>query len=346
MIEGPSGLLNVFPPNQRPNYEPSKRKITFHTGAVAITYSGDEPDQLRGPNIDTAWVDELCAARKQKEIMDMIAFCLRIGSNPRCIITTTPRPTITIKRLIKDKTVYVTRGSTFENRDNLSPVFFSSIIERFQGTRIGKQEIFGEVLDDNPKALWKSANIEETRVNNHPPLVRIVVGVDPAITATKKSDETGIIVVGKSKDGHFYILDDKSLIESPNGWGNAVISVFYKFNADRITAEINQGGDMVHHVIKTIDPNVAFKGVHSSKGKKLRAEPIAALFEQKRCHMVGLFPDLETQMVEWDPENDPDSPDRVDALVIAITELMGGPKTLGKYNPSGIEDFKRESPHI
>jgi len=345
MVEGPSGVLSVFPKYKRPMYEPSKRKITFHTGAIAITYSGDEPDQLRGPNIDTAWIDELCSARKQKEVMDMIAFCLRIGNDPRCIITTTPRPTATIKRLINDPNVYVTRGSTFENRDNLSPVFFSSIIERFKGTRIGQQEIYGKVLDDNPKALWKSKNIEETRVNKHPRLVRIVVGVDPAITANKKSDETGIVAVGKGIDGEFYVLDDKSCIESPNGWGNAVVSLYNKLLADRVVAEINQGGDMVQHVIKTIDTNVAFRGVHSSKGKKVRAEPVAALYEQNRVHHVGLFPDLETQMIEWDPESDPDSPDRIDALVFAITELMGGLKKIMSYNPAGIEDFSRDSPH-
>lgn len=346
MIEGPSGLLNVFPPYQRPNYEPSKRKITFYTGAVAITYSGDEPDQLRGPNVDTAWVDELCAMPKQEQVLDMVAFCLRIGVNPRCVITTTPRPTRTIKRLIHESNTFITRGSTFENRDNLSPVFFSSIIERYKNTRIGKQELYGEILDDNPKALWKEKMIEETRVIKHPELRRIVIGVDPAATANKNSDETGIIAVGKGNDGHFYILDDKSCQASPAGWGNAVISVYYKYRADRVIGEVNQGGDMVEYVLKTIDRNVSFKAIHATRGKKLRAEPIAALYEQKKCHHIGTFPDLETQMTNWDPENDSESPDRVDALCWAIWELMDGPRKLGKYNPSGIEDFTRESPHI
>ena len=346
MIEGPSGILNVFPPNQRPNYEPSKRKITFHTGAVAITYSGDEPDQLRGPNVDTAWVDELASIPKQEQVLDMIAFCLRIGVNPRCVITTTPRPTRTIKRLIREDNTCITRGSTFENRDNLSNVFFSSIIERYKNTRIGKQELYGEILDDNPKALWKEKIIEESRVIKHPELRRIVIGVDPAATANKNSDETGIIAVGKGNDGHFYILDDKSLKDSPAGWGKAVVSVYYKYKADRVIGEVNQGGDMVEYVLKTIDRYVSFKSIHASRGKKLRAEPIAALYEQHKCHHVGTFPDLETQMTNWDPENDTESPDRVDALCWAIWELMDGPKKLGKYNPSGIEDFKRESPHI
>lgn len=345
MIEGPSGILNVFPPNQRPNYEPSKRKITFHTGAVAITYSGDEPDQLRGPNIDTAWVDELASIPKQEQVLDMIAFCLRIGINPRCVITTTPRPTRTIKRLIRESNTCITRGSTFENRDNLSNVFFSSIIERYKNTRIGKQELYGEILDDNPKALWKSDNIEATRVNRSPKLLRIVIGVDPAITANKNSDETGIIAVGKGVDGHFYVLDDKSCIESPNGWGNAVVSLYNKLLADRVVAEVNQGGDMVQHVIKTIDVNVSFKSVHSSRGKRVRAEPVAALYEQLKVHHLGTFPDLETQMVDWDAESDPDSPDRIDALTFAITELMGGSKRIASYNPAGVEEFTRESPH-
>jgi predicted phage terminase large subunit-like protein len=345
MVEGISGILNVFPTHQRPLYEPSKRRITFHTGAMAITYSGDEPDQLRGPNIDTAWVDELASASKQKEIMDMVSFCLRVGKNPRCMITTTPRPTKTIKELVIANNVHITRGSTFENRENLSPVFFDAIIDRLENTRLGRQEIYAEILDDNPKALWKSKNIEETRVNKHPTLVRVVVGVDPAITANKNSDETGIIAVGKGNDGHFYILDDKSCIESPNGWGNAVVSLYNKLKADRIVAEVNQGGDMVEHVIKTIEPNISFKGIHASRGKKIRAEPIAALYEQNRVHHVGTYPDLETQMIEWDAENDPDSPDRIDALVICITELMGGLKKIASYNPAGIEDFTRESPH-
>lgn len=345
MVEGLSGILSVFPEHQRPLYEPSKRRITFYTGAIATTYSGDEPDQLRGPNIDTAWIDELASAIKQKEIMEMVSFCLRVGKNPRCIITTTPRPTKTIKELVRAPNVYITKGSTFENRDNLSPVFFDAIIDRLANTRLGKQEIYAQILDDNPSALWKSSNIEETRVNNYPKLVRIVVGVDPAITANKNSDETGIIAVGKGVNDHFYVLDDKSCIESPNGWGNAVVALYNKLMADRVVAEVNQGGDMVQHVIKTIDSSVSFKGVHVTRGKQLRAEPVAALYEQLKIHHIGTFPDLETQMIEWDPENDPDSPDRIDALVMCITELMGGLKKISSYNPAGIEDFSRESPH-
>ena len=345
MIEGQSGILEVFPPHQRPLYEPSKRRITFYTGATAITYSGDEPDQLRGPNIDSFWCDELASCRYQKEIMDMLSFCLRIGKNPRGIITTTPRPTKTIKDLVKDLNVHITRGTTYENRDNLSPVFFSTIIEKYEKTRIGQQEIYGKILDDNPKALWKSGQIEDSRVSKHPELRRIVIGVDPAITSNKNSDETGIIAVGKGTDSHFYVLDDKSCRETPAKWGKEVIAVYYKLKADRVIAEVNQGGDMVEYIIKGIDPHISYKSVRATRGKQLRAEPIAALYEQNRVHHVGTFPDLETQMVEWDPENDTESPDRMDALVWAITELMGGPTSINKYNPAGIDDFSRESPN-
>lgn len=347
MIEGASGLLDVFPPNQRPIYEPSKRRVTFHTGAVAITYSGDEPDQLRGPNVDTVWIDELASARLQKEIMDMIAFCLRIGSNPRCIITTTPRPTPTIKGLAKQANVHITRGTTFENRENLSPVFFDSIIGKYERSRIGRQELYGEILEDNPKALWNSAEIDSHRVDKHPILRRIVIGVDPAVTANKKSDETGIIAVGKGTDDHYYVLEDKSCRESPARWGKIVCNLYGKLEADKVIGEVNQGGDMVGHVINTIDPLVNFKSVRATRGKKVRAEPVAALFEQGKVHMVGVFPDLETQMVEWNPEEDGDSPDRIDSMVYAIMDLMGkGKRTLTNYNPEGITDFSRQSPHL
>jgi phage terminase large subunit-like protein len=347
MIEGPSGLLNCFEPSHRPIYEPSKRRVTFHTGATAITYSGDEPDQLRGPNIDSFWVDELAACRLQKEIMEMLAFCLRIGSNPRGIITTTPKPTVTVKGLVRQKNVVVTRGSTFENRDNLSPVFFDSIIGKYENTRIGRQELMGEILEDNPKALWKSSEIDQHRVSKAPIFRRIVIGVDPAISANKKSDETGIVAVAKGVDDHFYVLDDHSCKETPSKWGKAICNLYDKWEADKVIGEVNQGGDMVSYVIKNIDPLINFKSVRATRGKKLRAEPVASLYESGKVHHLGVFPELETQMVEWNPEEDTGSPDRIDALCWAIWELMDlKKKGIGKYNPSGITDFKRESPNM
>jgi len=324
MVEvGDSAILNISPPWFRPEYESSKRRLTFPNGALAIIYSGDEPDQLRGPQHQKAWVDELSKFKYPQDTWDNLMFGLRIGEKPQVVVTTTPRPIKTIKALLQDNRTAVTRGHTLENRDNLAPDFLKYILSRYEGTRLGRQELAGEILDDNPEALWQRDRIDELRVREHPGLTRIVVAIDPAVSTGEESSETGIIVAGIAPTGgilHGYILADLTIKGTPDQWANAAVTGYYSSNADRIVGEVNNGGDMVEHTVRTVDPNVAFKQVHASRGKYTRAEPVSALYEQGRVHHVGFFPDLEDQLCEWEPGDK--SPDRLDALVWAITELM------------------------
>lgn len=319
MIEGESGLLSVYPPAERPAYEPSKRRLTFHNGAIATAYSADEPDRLRGPNHDLAWCDEL-AAWRYADAWDMLVFGLRIGQHPRCLVTTTPRPTRIIRSLVERADVHLTRGSTFENRQNLAESFFVEIVSRYEGTRLGRQELHAEVLDDVEGALWSRDMVELGRVSTLPDLSRIVVAIDPATTAGEDSAETGIVAAGIDDNGHTYILEDRSRRGSPHDWASDAVATYHRLRADRIVAEANQGGDMIRHTIDTIERNIPVRLVHASRGKRIRAEPVVALYEQGRVHHVGSFPDLEDQMCSWVPDVSP-SPDRVDALVWALTEL-------------------------
>jgi phage terminase large subunit-like protein len=322
MIEGQSGILSVFPPGQRPQYEPSKRRVTFHNGAVATAYSADEPDRLRGPNHDTAWADEL-AAWRYADAWDQLTLGLRIGHHPRVVITTTPRPVPVIKQLVEtnDGTVIVTRGSTYENISNLAPSFVNEMMRRYEGTTLGRQELHAEVLDDIEGALWHRVALDALRVHKPPTMKRVVVAVDPAASNNASSNETGIIVAGIGTDGKAYVLEDKTIKGSPNEWGVAALAAYHQFQADRIVAEANQGGDMVAHTLRTVDKNAPIKLVRASRGKRTRAEPVAALYEQGRVHHVGFLTQLEDQMCGWVPDIG-SSPDRVDALVWAITELM------------------------
>ena len=338
MIEGESGILRVFPPEQRPQYEPSKRRITFHNGAVASAFSADEPDRLRGPNHDLAWADEL-ASWRYPEAWDMLMFGLRIGNHPRVIVTTTPKPVTTIRRLlaIEDGSILVTRGSTYENLTNLAPSFLSEILARYEGTRLGQQELHAELLDDVEGALWTREMLENSRIVSPPDMKRIVVAIDPAITARADSDETGIVVAGIGEDGHGYVLDDRTLRGSPNDWSRAAIAAYHQHKADRIVAEANQGGDMVGHTLRTVDRNVPVRLVHASRGKRTRAEPIAAMYEQCRIHHVGFHPQLEDQLCTWVP-NEGASPDRLDALVWALTDLMID----GARQPPAVVPFSLE----
>jgi len=322
MIEGESGLLTVFPPHQRPQYEPSKRRVTFHNGAQASAYSADEPDRLRGPNHDLAWADEL-AAWRYSDAWDQLTLGLRIGTHPRSVVTTTPRPVDVIRRLMRtdDGSVYLTRGSTYENVKNLAPAFVDEILKRYEGTTLGRQELHAEVLDDLEGALWQRSKLDELRVVKHCDLKRIVVAVDPAISNKAESAETGIIVAGIGVDNQAYVLDDLSMKGSPGEWAQAVVSAYHKYHADRIVLEANQGGDMVRHTIATVERNAPIKLVHASRGKRTRAEPVAALYEQGRVHHVGFYAQLEDQLCGWVPDYG-ESPDRLDALVWALTELM------------------------
>lgn len=300
MVElGESAILNISPPWFRPEYEPSKRRLTWPNGVIAIIYSGDEPDQLRGPQHAKGWCDEPSKYKYPQETWDNFMFGLRIGDQPQAVVTTTPRPIPLIKTLVHDDRTAVTRGHTLENRANLAPDFLNYILSRYEGTRIGRQELAGEILDDNPDALWKRARIDELRVRQYPDLVRIVVGVDPEAANTETSSETGIVVADIANvDGmtHGYILDDLTIKASPSNWATAAITGYYKFQADRIIGEVNNGGDMVEHTVNSVDSSVPFKQVRASRGKLVRAEPISALYEQGRVHHVGFFPELEDQM--------------------------------------------------
>jgi phage terminase large subunit-like protein len=343
MVEGESGILRISPPRERPRYEPSKRRLTWPNGAIATLFSADEPERLRGPQHDFAWCDEL-AAWRYPEAWDMLLLGLRLGQDPRAVATTTPRPSRLIRTLLADPGVVVTRGRTAENRGNLAPAFLEQIVRRYEGTRLGRQELDGEILEDIPGALWSRAIIEAARAGAAPELARIVVAIDPAVASGEQADETGIIVAGADVGGHGYVLADVSGRYAPTEWARAAIATYRAHAADRIVAEVNNGGEMVEATLRMIDPGVPFRAVRASRGKTARAEPVAALYEQGRVRHVGAFPQLEDQMCAFAPGAGGGlrggfdrgavvdrgamggSPDRVDALVWAITELLVEPR--------------------
>ena len=328
MVEGPSGLLSIYPDGEKPIYEPSKRRVTWPSGAVATLFNATEPNQLRGPQFDTAWCDELAKWRYARETWDQLQFGLRLGDDPRQIVTTTPRPIEVVKSILagKEGSVSVTTGSTMENRSNLAANFLAHIQERYAGTRLGRQELDAELLGDLPGALWSMAGIDAYRLRDAPVMGRVVVSVDPAVTNTQNSDEHGIIVAGMAEDQRGILLEDASINGSPMDWAKRAVSLYRSWDADGIVIEVNQGGDMVAQTLRTVDPDVNIIEVRASRGKHVRAEPIAALYEQGRVAHVGGFPELETQMTQMTTtgfEGD-GSPDRVDALVWAFTELFPG----------------------
>lgn len=323
MIEGESGILQIAPPWFKPEYKPSLRKVVWPNGAEAITYSAEDPDQLRGPNVDGAWCDELAAWKYAREAWDMLMFTLRSGDDPRAVVTTTPRPTKIVRELVNSPTTHVTRGRTADNAANLAPAFMAHIVAKYAGTRLGRQELDAEILDDNPGALWKRDELDGHRVIKHPDLVRVEVGVDPAATSGEDSDETGIIGAGVDATGHGYVLEDASLRGTPHQWATAAVTLYHKLRADRIVAEVNNGGEMVEYTIHTIDPSVPVKMVHASRGKVTRAEPISTAYERGGVSHVGTFPTLEDQLCAWTQGDK--SPDRLDALVWVLTDLdVGG----------------------
>jgi phage terminase large subunit-like protein len=331
MIKGRSGILNVSAPWFYPTYTPSLRLITWPNGSTATTYSADVPDQLRGPQHSFAWADER-AAWQYDDTWDQLQFGLRIepapGVIPQCIVTTTPRNTKAMKELRDDPSTVVTRRSTYENRENLSPKFLREIERHYGGKRLGRQEIEGDIIDDIDGALWKRDWIERNRVIQRPELKRIVVAIDPPASSAKTSPdpaECGICVAGLGVDNHGYMLADCSLVGTPNEWASAALTAFTLFEADCIIGEINNGGDMVEAVIDNIAKqqkmkNVTFKAVRATRGKQLRAEPISDLYQRDQIHHVGTFPDTEDQQCNWVPGDR--SPDRLDANVWAFTELM------------------------
>lgn len=323
MIEGESGILSVYPFWNKPVYEPSKRRITFKSGAIATIFYGSEPDKSRGAQSDLIWCDEFIKWRYTEETLDNLLLGLRIGKKPICIITTTPRPIRILKELINDDRVIVTEGSTYENKDNLSDVFYSTIIKRYEGTRLGQQELYAELLDDNPNALWKRNLLDELRIVDFDinKFQRIVIGVDPMASAENENAMTGIVAAGQIKD-KFYVLEDGSISGHPSVWAKQVIGLYYKYKADCIVVEKNNGGDMCESVVKNINNDVNVKMVWASRGKYVRAEPIAALYEQKRVYHCGYFNALEDEMCEWTGEKGELSPNRMDALVWAITFMI------------------------
>jgi len=320
-VEGPSGIIKSLPSGALEQYNRSNGQITLTNGSKIHMVSADEPDRARGLNLSYAWLDEFAAWRYEETWTAGLAPALRIG-NPQTIITTTPRPTKLLREFMSrtDGSVVVTRGSTFDNAANLSQAALEELKSRYEGTRLGRQELYGELLLDTPGALWRLSDIDETRVDEAPELVRIVVAIDPAVTSGEESDETGIVVVGKGADGRGYVLADRSCRDTPSGWAHRAVQAFHDFNADRIVAEKNQGGDMVEQTIRSVLPTAPYKGITAKQGKRLRAEPIAALYEQGRISHVGAFDLLEDQMTTWLPDSGL-SPDRLDALVHGLTEL-------------------------
>ncbi len=333
MIDGPSGIRAVAAPADRPAYEASRRRLVWPSGAVAYAFSAEDPDGIRGYQFTAAWSDELCKWRYAEETWSNLQLALRLGPRPRQVATTTPRPSALIKRLIKAPTTIVRRASTYANRAHLSEAFFSEIAQAYEGTALGRQELMGELIEDVAGALWTWRTIEAARVAAAPPLRRIVVAVDPPATAGAQADECGVIVAGVAYcGGHdvaFILADWSGGGMTPHQWAEKTVAAYHEFNADRIVVEVNQGGDMAKAVIAQVDPSAPVKGVHATRGKRLRAEPVAALYEQGRVRHAGAFPKLEDQMVTYtgavSRNGGGKSPDRLDALVWAIAELMLNP---------------------
>lgn len=333
MVEGESGILAVCPRDERPLYIASKRQLQWPNGAKSLIFTADEPERLRGKQHYKLWCDEL-AAWRYAESWDQAMFGLRLGINPQAVITTTPRPVQIIRDLCADPNTHETRGTTYDNRENLAPAFLAKIITKYEGTRLGRQELNAELLDDNPNALWKRANIDAHRItlDQLPSLQRIVVAIDPAVTSNEDSDETGIIVAGRDHrwPPHFYVMADLTCIDTPKGWGEKAVAAFKNYRADRILGEVNNGGDLVEANIRGIDVNVPYRCVRATRGKEKRAEPVAGLYEQGRVHHVGFFPQLEDQMCEFNPaDENQKSPDHMDAMVWAMAELSDGMVSLG-----------------
>lgn len=336
-IEGPSGLCNVGPPEHRPTFHSSVKTLTWPNGCKALLFSAEDPETLRGASGSFFWWDELAKAKYAREGWDNMLFGMREG-NPRGIVTTTPKPIPLLKDLLARRSTYVTKGSTFDNRENLSEIFYREVIEPKVGTRLGRQEIEAEILEDVEGALWTREMIERCRVMGRlPPMARVVIGVDPAVSSGGTSALTGIVAMGLAEDGKGYVLFDRSGRYSPGEWSRVVVQLMDETRADRIIAEGNQGGEMVRYTLSTVRPNLPIKIVHASVSKKARAEPIAALSEQDRIIFAGTFPELEDQLCTFAPLESEPSPDRLDAFVWAATALFPSHapmKTIGVRPPA------------
>lgn len=341
MVEGESGFLAICWENDetykgvkmgKPVWSPTNRTLVWANGAKVEFYSAEEPERLRGPQFECAWCDEICAWGRQRETWDMLQFTLRLGTHPRVCLTTTPKSDKLIREILANPTTAVTYGSTFDNTANLADTYIDAVKAQYEGTRLGRQELYAEILDEAAGALWSREVLERAEIEIKDPvdfaqgLRRVVVSVDPAVTANAESDMTGIIVAGIDVNGIAYVLEDATDRMTPEGWATKAIELYHKYSADRVVAEVNQGGDMVRHTLHTVDETIPYRAVRASRGKMARAEPVSALYEKDRVkHRRGLD-ELENQMVQWEPLGSIGSPDRLDALVWAITDLCLGSK--------------------
>lgn len=326
-FEGESGLLSVIPKSIIDTYNRTSLELWLTNGTYFIGYSSEEPERLRGPQHHRAWCDELAAWKYLEATWDMLLFGLRLGDDPNIVVTTTPKPNKVLRDIIAEPDTIVSRASTFDNASHLPAKILEKLRRKYEGTRLGRQELEAEILDDNPYALWNRDVIDASRSTRAPDLRRVVVAVDPPVTSGESSDECGIVTAGVGSDDHGYILDDGSVQGlSPEGWAGEAVRRYYAFQADAIVAEVNQGGDMVESVIRQVDPTIPVIQVRATRGKVVRAEPISALYEQRRVHHVGHLGTLEDQMCDFTSDFDKKrmgySPDRVDALVWALTELL------------------------
>jgi phage terminase large subunit-like protein len=333
MIEGVSGLLAVHAWHERPVWLPSRKRLEWSDGQVAQAFSAEDPESLRGPQFCCAWSDEMAKWRYAESAFDMLQFGLRLGARPRQLITTTPRPTALLKRLIDDPTSVTTRAATRANAHNLAPTFLQTVMGRYTGTRIGRQELDGEIVEDRPDALWSRALLESVRVAEAPSLQRIVVAVDPPASSGKRADSCGIVAAGITDGGICYVIADDTVSGvTPNAWAMKAIALWHRLEADALVAEVNQGGDMVRTVINQVDSSVPVIPVRATRGKWLRAEPVATLYEQGRVKHAGHFAALEDEMCDFGVSglSTGKSPDRLDALVWAVASLAfqarGGPR--------------------
>jgi phage terminase large subunit-like protein len=330
MVFGDSGLIACAPPDRKPVWEATRRRLVWPNGAVAQAFSAHEPEALRGPQFDAAWVDELAKWKKAREAWDMLQFGLRLGDDPRQVITTTPRNVAVLKEILENPSTVTTHAGTEANRANLARSFLTEVRARYGGTRLGRQELEGILVEDAEGALWRSAQIEALRLEQPPEFTRIVVAVDPAVTGKAGSDECGIVVVGavtegEPQDWRAVVLEDATVhAAKPMDWAEAVVAAAKRYGADRVVAEVNQGGDLVGAMLRQVDPLVPFRAVSATRGKVVRAEPVSALYEQGRVrHLRGLA-DLEDQMCKLTTHGyeGQGSPDRVDALVWALHDLI------------------------
>jgi len=324
MVEGISGVLAAHDKWERPQWEASRRRLTWRNGAIAQVFSAEDPESLRGPQFDAAWCDEVAKWRHAQEVWDMLQFALRLGDWPRAMVTTTPRPLALLKKLMADPAHIVTRASTRANARYLAPDFLRAIEERYGGTRLGRQEIDGAIIEERADALWSRDMLERARIDHAPPLARIVVAIDPPATSHKRADKCGIVAAGVDAEGIVHVIADATLSAArPAEWAARAVALYHELQADALVAEVNQGGDMVAAVIAQADAAVPVVKVRASRGKYLRASPVALLYEQNRVRHAGAFPELEDEMCAFGPDGlaNGASPDRLDALVWAITHL-------------------------